>query len=106
VPTVFSSSNVTDLDDRYSGFLLEFFIDDFTITPDFCEVSYECTQVKKVTDANADLTMTCDDFDKFGNIGGRPFGQNKLEITVTADDYTSGRFPPGNYDITISGTAT
>lgn len=52
--------------------------------------------------------MKCSDFELFGKIGGG-IGTSALEITIDQDRYNNPderqRFPPGNYDVTITGIA-
>ena len=94
--------------DNYSGFAMRFEFDDFDIIPSQCEVAYECTSVKYENDALPNRSMKCSDFELFGKIGGG-FGTNALEITIDRDRYDnpdpSQNFAPGNYDVTITGTA-
>lgn len=53
--------------------------------------------------------MKCSDFELFGKLDGKPFGANALEITIDQSRYNNENsklnFPPGNYDVTITGVA-
>ena len=72
VPTNFAAvpTEPPSESDSYTGFELLFDVNDFTIVPDTCEVSYACTSVLYSGDETVDQTMTCDDFDLTGQIGG------------------------------------
>ena len=97
VPTLFSSSQQTNpAADKYTGVAIVAQLTPFNITPLTCTVTYTCTNVVR-KDSTA-TQMTCSDF-TFDPI------TSQLSLTANSADYESGKFKPGVFVVTITGTA-
>ena len=88
--------------DKYSGNQIVFSLTPFTITPTICEVEYTCISVVKDDDINAISDINCSDLTSAANF---ELVDGKLTFSANSDDYENMRVTPGNYEVTITGTA-
>jgi len=113
-PFTFVSTSQTDPSAYgYTG-TLEFALNQFTITPSICGVTYACTGITRSdglkTGSGAEY-IACSDVSFDGNFDGSTDGlgavtDGKLTFSATGTDYTNDVRPPGTYTVTITGTAT
>ena len=82
--------------DGYSGQPIDWQFKPFTVAPDWCPVTYTCTDVKRVDGAPL-VKLACSDI-AFDSATGA------IGFTATEDDYKNDRYRPGQYQITITGT--
>ena len=75
----------------------------FRIQPELCTITYTCTSVTKQGFTGATQPITCSDLTFDGVINGQT-SDGILEFKPTGADYVSGKYPPGLYDIVITGT--
>jgi hypothetical protein len=74
----------------------------FELTPARCEVTYACTSVTRVDVESS--TIACSDLTFDGVING-DVSDGKLTFSADSDDYVNETFTPGDYTVTITGTA-
>lgn len=89
-------------DDKYSGTIIEYQINKFTVDPTFCDsrITYTCESVIG-PDSQDYVTELCSSFD--GTIQSDGSG-GTLNLFADSDDYTDGTLPPGTYTFTIRGS--
>ena len=75
-----------------------FNVNRFTIEPMRCLIETRCTKVERTDGAPSDIS--CSDFENDGMVT-----LGRLKLATTAEDYTNKRFEPGNYIVTLTGTA-
>ena len=75
---------------------------EFLISPNNCPISYACTDV--VESNQAVSSIDCNDLSFDGVFNGDPT-DGVLTFVATETDYTSGNYRPGEYTVTITGTA-
>ena len=75
-----------------------FDIEEFEVEPAQCGVSYTCTSVRRI-DTNVASRIRCADLDLLDNNGF------VVTFSVEQDDYLTNNYPPGDYEVTITGTA-
>ena len=75
-----------------------FNVNRFTIEPMRCLIETRCTKVERTNGEPSDIS--CSDFENEGQVV-----LNKLRLITTGEDYTNKRFEPGNYIVTLTGTA-
>ena len=76
-----------------------FNVNRFRIEPERCQIETRCSKVERTDGETSDIS--CSDFENDGLVT-----LGKLKLVSTAEDYTSKRFEPGNYIVTLTGTAT
>ena len=79
-----------------------FTLNQFTITPDKCKVRYECATVERVDAAPS--SIACSDLTFDGEINYEPT-DGVLTFSADSDDYENDTHLPGEYRVTIKGTA-
>ena len=94
--TLTATGQGTTTSDKFTGTNIAFSITPFTITPDFCPVTYSCAGVTLVGGGTS--TVSCSDITI--NADG--------SVSFSADngDYTSETILPGQYQVAITGTPT
>ena len=65
-------------------------------------IAYECSSVTRL--AGGVSTISCDSFEKIGLFNGED-SDGILKFVATKEDYISGKYVPGQYEVTITGTA-
>ena len=102
-PFVFTASNqVNPSPATFDGVAIEFSLNEFTMDPSICEVTYECDFVVSLTGATQ--PVRCSDFDFDGIMNGDAT-DGKMTFSATADDYIDNVLEPGQYLVWIKGTA-
>ena len=66
-------------------------------------MSYACSKVERL-DGGEEVSIDCSDFVFDGTIDGMD-ADGMLGFRATTEDYETGRFTPGIYTVTITGTA-
>jgi hypothetical protein len=90
---------------KYTNTEVEFSLTQFTIDPPRCKIQYACTGVTGPTNINGLVGITCSDlnfdgvFDSVGDDG-------KLTYQFDSSVYLDKTVVPGDYTVTITGTAT
>jgi len=77
-------------------------LNQFTIEPSRCQISYTCTDVVRLG-ADQDPLISCADFTFDGLIDGTQ-SDGQLIFSPTLIDYQNGNYEPGTYIVTITGT--
>ena len=90
------------MDHRYSDDDVVFTLTKFTIEPIRCKIVYECTSVVRVDEA--DSKISCSNF-VFDGTYDNQATDGKLTFSADQDDYLTKKYPPGEYTVTITGTA-
>ena len=94
-PFTFSSNTQTNPDeDKFSGNDIVFTLNQFTITPTICDITYVCTKVEKLGVSEISL-IDCSDFAFDGVINGQ-VSDGKLIFSANSADYLNGNVTPGN----------
>ena len=76
----------------------------FTVFPELCTIEYTCDSVIKQGTTEADnQPISCSDFTFDGLYNGQST-DGKLVFEPNESQYIDGTFPPGKYDVVISGT--
>ena len=87
-----TAENWAPFSDEYTNTKVSTAATSFTVTPDFCLVSYSCLSVVRV-DGVAAPTVDCSDFTLTPDV--------EIFTQVADTEYQNGNFPPGEYKITI-----
>ena len=87
---------------NYDGTPITFTVTPFTIEPSRCKVTYKCIDVVR-TDGSPSM-VACDDFSFDGVFDGLG-DDGVLKFKPTGGDYSTMVYPPGEYQVTICGTA-
>ena len=82
--------------DNYSDTVVGANTKDFTVDPIFCDVTYECVEVRRV-DGQIAPSVTCASF---------TLTEQELYTQVSNARYIDKTWPPGDYAITIRGYTT
>ena len=90
------------MDHRYSDDDVVFTLNKFTIEPIRCKIVYECTEVVRVDGAASKIG--CADF-VFDGTYDNQATDGKLTFSAVQNDYLTQKYPPGEYTVTITGTA-
>jgi len=102
-PSTFSVTTQTNpAPNAFTG-SVTFTLNQFTIVPSQCSITYTCTSVERIG-ADQDPLISCADFDFDGVIDGTST-DGQLIFTPTLTDYQNGTYEPGTYVVTITGTA-
>ena len=103
-PFTFVSTAQTDpASDNYSGNAITFGLTEFTITPDYCTISYSCLSV--VRQDSADSNIACSDLIVAGELFGETGDVNTLSYSIDSATYQLGQIAPGTYVVTVVGGA-
>ena len=97
-PSVFEATAQGSMKVNFHG-PTTFNINRFEIEPKRCLIETRCTKVERTDGQPSDIS--CSDFSNDGVAA-----LNTLVLTTTGDDYTSRNIKPGNYIVTLTGTAT
>ena len=89
--------------DNFSGNEIQFDLTKFTIVPSICPVTYTCTNVVE-GDGGTISSVECDDF-SFDGVFDGDATDGVLTFTASENDYITGNYRPGIYEVTITGTA-
>ena len=111
-PFTFEATTQTNspVTDNYSTNGQTFSLTPFTIDPPRCKVEYACTGVTGPLNTNGVVGLSCSDlpfdgvFDGADDSNGNSDGE--MTVVVSKDKYLNGTVPPGDYVVTIQGTAT
>ena len=71
--------------------------------PALCTIDYACVSVQKQGSLITDDPINCDNLGFDGILNGQST-DGKFIFTPTEAQYQDGTFPPGKYDVVISGT--
>lgn len=109
-PFSFAATPQTNPDDYSYVGALEFNLNRFTIDPPHCEIIYECQGVTRL-DGITNTYIGCADLPFDGSFDGSLDASNqvsdgKMTFVASTSDYLNDVYPPGEYEITIKGTAT
>jgi len=103
-PFTFVSTTQTDpASDNYSGSAITFGLTEFTITPDYCTISYSCLSV--VRQDSAVSNIECADLIAAGQLFGETGTVNTLSYSIDSATYQLGQIAPGTYVVTVVGGA-
>ena len=103
VPTAFAAtSQQSPAPNKYTGTKILYELNPFTIQPVDCKVDYECTSVARVDGEVSKIG--CIDLNFDGVFDGDLL-DGKIDFAADMASYTSKRFPPGQYTVTVTGTA-
>ena len=102
-PEAFVSTAQNDPDeDKFTGEPIIFELTEFDIDPETCLITYTCTDVVQ-TDSETS-SIGCNDFIFDGIFDDDSVTTDgELSFTATEEDYTSGKYVPGEYTVTITG---
>ena len=100
-PFTFVPKDQTDpAPDNFSGSTITFTLAEFELTPSRCEMEYTCTGVER-TDGDVSK-IACSNL---GGILNGVISNGQLTISADSDDYQNGTFTPGQYEVSIKGSA-
>ena len=89
---------------QYTGEIIDWTFKQFTVVPDFCQTVYQCTDVQRVDGYQPHNTITCVNDLKIDLdylvIEGE---EGKLQFSASEEDYRTGKYYPGEYEVTICG---
>ena len=88
--------------DKFTGQQILFELNPFTITPTICEVTYACSSVARAD--NAASAVNCDDL-TFDGVFNGDATDGQLTFSADSNAYENGVVTPGDYVVTITGTA-
>ena len=102
-PFTFVSTIQTDpASDNYSGSAITFGLTEFTITPDYCTISYSCKGVARQDGAASKIG--CADLTVAGELFGETGTDNTLSYSIDLATYQSSQIAPGTYVVTVEGS--
>ena len=100
--TTTTQTKPTPESDNFSGQEFVFTLTEFELTPERCEVTYRCTEVKLQGDGAS--SISCSDLTFDGIFDGQET-DGKLTFSADSQDYIDNIYLPGVYEVTITGTA-
>ena len=102
-PFTFTSTTQTNpASDKYTGNDITFTLTPFTITPDYCDISYACDSI--TFENGATSSITCSDLIPAGGLFGLAGAGGSLTYSIDTTKYLSENYPPGTYTVTVEGT--
>lgn len=101
-PFSFAATPQDDISDNFSGVQQVWDLNPFTIDPARCVIEYACLGVKYLD--GEDSSIDCLDLNFDGIFNNSPL-DGKILFTATEADYITNNFIPGDYEVTIQGTA-
>ena len=97
-----STAQTAPAPDKYTGNAITFTLNPFTITPDYCEVSYACDSI--TFEDQPTSSISCNDLTLDGLLFGQTGAGGSLTYLIGSTEYLSGNYPPGTYTVTVIGT--
>ena len=103
-PFTFAPTTQTGPDsDKYTGNPITFNVNQFDITPSFCEVQYSCVSVS-YSGVGASV-LDCS-YVTFDGVFNGDASDGVLTFTASSSQYIDGSLPPGGYTVTIKGVVS
>ena len=98
-----SNPQVGPLEDKFSSVPLTSTLNQYTIEPERCQVEYRCKSVERADEVTPS-SVQCIDLTFDGVFDGENT-DGKISFSADQSDYTSGKYTPGEYIVTIAGMA-
>ena len=103
-PFSFAATAQDNIVDNFSGVEQFWELNPFTIDPPRCLIDYVCESVERVDGTTSEINCARLNFD--GHFNSQPSTDGLIKFTATGTDYINNVYRPGQYRVTIKGTAT